>query len=95
MVFFLVSGYVITHVLQTEQSLEFLVKRIFRIFPLYIFAVLFQYSFIYFNNHAAVNLKTLILQLLLVGDFFQTPYSRVDSSCRNLILLFYVPHAPF
>ncbi|KTC85483.1 acyltransferase family protein [Legionella drozanskii] len=72
-VFFLVSGYVISHVLQTEQPLEFLIKRIFRIYPLYIFAVLFQYSLLYFVNPAALNLKIIIQQLLLVGDFFQTP----------------------
>ncbi|PJE18143.1 MAG: hypothetical protein CK430_00640 [Legionella sp.] len=74
-VFFLVSGYVITHVLQKEQPLEFLVKRIFRIYPLYIFSVLLQYSFLYSVNPAIVNLQTIIPQLLLIGDFFQTPYS--------------------
>ncbi|KTD39102.1 acyltransferase [Legionella nautarum] len=74
-VFFLVSGYVITHVLQTEQPLEFLVKRIFRIYPLYIFAVLLQYSLLYSAHPGIINLQIIIPQLLLVGDFFQTPYS--------------------
>ena len=39
-VFFLTSGYIITHVLQKEETAEFIVKRIFRIYPLYIFAVI-------------------------------------------------------
>ena len=34
-VFFITSGYIITHVLQTESSPDFLIKRLFRIYPLY------------------------------------------------------------
>jgi len=39
-VFFITSGYVITHVLQSERTTEFLIKRFFRIYPLFIFAVI-------------------------------------------------------
>lgn len=72
-VFFLVSGYIITHVLQTEKPLEFLIRRIFRIYPLFIFAVLFQYCLIVFVSHGQIDFKTLIVWLLLVGDFFNAP----------------------
>lgn len=41
-VFFLTSGYIITHVLSTEKPIEFLIKRAFRIYPLYAFAVIMQ-----------------------------------------------------
>jgi len=73
-VFFLVSGYIITHVLQTEQAGEFLIKRSFRIYPLYIVAVLAQYVPLAVIGHAP-SLSTLLPQLLLVGDFFGTPYA--------------------
>lgn len=38
--FFLISGFVITHVSQRESLFEFVIKRCFRIFPLYIVAIL-------------------------------------------------------
>lgn len=73
-VFFLVSGYIITHVLQTEQTVDFLIKRIFRIYPLYIVAVLAHYITLA-NVGQAPSLSTLLLQLSLMGDFFSTPYA--------------------
>lgn len=73
-VFFLVSGYIITHVLQTGQTVEFLIKRTFRIYPLYIVAVLAQYIPLVIVGHAP-SLSTLLLQLSLMGDFFSTPYA--------------------
>jgi peptidoglycan/LPS O-acetylase OafA/YrhL len=73
-VFFLVSGYIITHVLQTERTCQFLVKRAFRIYPLYIVAVLAQSISLTFVGRAP-SLSILVPQLLLVGDLFGTPYS--------------------
>ncbi|MBA2656656.1 MAG: acyltransferase [Tatlockia sp.] len=70
-VFFLVSGYVITHVLQNEEPLTFFFKRVFRIYPLYICAVLLQYKLL----HIPMTAHVLIPQLLLIGDFFDTPYT--------------------
>ncbi|WP_051555099.1 acyltransferase family protein [Legionella fairfieldensis] len=86
-VFFLISGYVITHVLQKEQPLEFFIKRIFRIYPLYIVAVLLQYWFM----HLPVTPHILIPQLLLLGDFFDTPHtlSGVEWTLR-IEVLFYI-----
>ncbi|MGQ3889253.1 acyltransferase family protein [Legionella sp. CNM-1927-20] len=72
-VFFLVSGYVITYVLQTELPLEFLVKRIFRIYPLFIIATLLQVFLNLIVDHIPPNYPVLIPQLLLIGDFFQAP----------------------
>ena len=73
-VFFLVSGYIITHVLQTEGEVEFLIKRLFRIYPLYIVAVLIWYVPLVIAGHGE-SFITLILQLTLLGDFFVTPYA--------------------
>ena len=79
-VFFFVSGYIITHVLQTEKTLEFVIKRIFRIYPLYMAAVLIQNSrsillCILSPHLISERLPTLLSQLFLVGDLFGTNYS--------------------
>lgn len=73
-VFFLVSGYIITQVLRTEQTGEFLVKRAFRIYPLYACAVLLQYCAMR-TTGSAPDIITLIQQLSLAGDLFRTPYA--------------------
>lgn len=74
LVFFLVSGYIIMHVLRTEKPGEFIWRRAFRIYPLYVFAVLMQY-FILMARESAPPLSVLIPQLLLIGDLFGTPYA--------------------
>ena len=74
MVFFFVSGYIITHVLQTEATMEFIVKRCFRIYPLYVVAVLVECLLRVADGHP-IHGWTLLAQLLLVGDLFGTPYS--------------------
>ena len=75
-VFFLSSGYIITHVLQVESPTEFLIKRFFRIYPLYVVAVILEW--VMWNNLNGVPfppLSILIPQVLLIGDFFQTPHA--------------------
>ena len=73
-VFFLTSGYIITHVLQNETTSEFIIKRIFRIYPLYIFAVIVEALLARIIDGVALpGLGTLIPRLLLMGDFFGTP----------------------
>lgn len=73
-VFFLTSGYIITHVLQSEAPADFLFKRIFRIYPLYIFAVAMELAFNVASGVALPDLATIIQRMLLIGDFFNTPY---------------------
>lgn len=70
-VFFLVSGYIITHILQTEKPLEFVIKRLFRIYPLYVASVLLAYLL----AGTVPNFSVLVPQLLLIGDVFHTPYA--------------------
>lgn len=75
-VFFLTSGYIIAHVLQMEAPLEFLIKRIFRIYPLYMVAVLLEWCmWHHLNNIPFPPFSVLVPQLLLIGDFFQTPHT--------------------
>ena len=74
-VFFLTSGYIITHVLRSESALEFAVKRLFRIYPLYMVAVALE---IVMNTYIflipAPSYSVIIQRMLLVGDLFDTPY---------------------
>jgi peptidoglycan/LPS O-acetylase OafA/YrhL len=75
-VFFLTSGYIISHVLQMESPMEFLIKRFFRIYPLYMVAVLLEWLMWNHLNHIPFPpLSVLIPQMLLIGDFFQTPHT--------------------
>lgn len=73
-VFFFVSGYIITHVLQTEQPAEFLIRRFFRIYPLYIVALAIHTVLLAMAD-AAPPVHILLLQALLIGDFFNAPNS--------------------
>jgi peptidoglycan/LPS O-acetylase OafA/YrhL len=72
-VFFLVSGYIITHVLLYENPIEFAIKRIFRIYPLYIVAVFLQLLLDIIDGDPIPHLGVIVSQLLLIGDFFKTP----------------------
>lgn len=75
-VFFFTSGYIITYVLQSEPTKEFVIKRIFRIYPLYIFAVIIETALQHFHDGTALPpLTTLAAKFLLIGDFTETPYS--------------------
>lgn len=74
-VFFLVSGYIIMHVLQNEKPLDFFVKRIFRIYPLLMIAVLLEAIYKYQTGDTSLEWRTLIPQMLLIGDFFGTQYA--------------------
>ncbi|MDB6070420.1 MAG: hypothetical protein JWL81_1591 [Verrucomicrobiales bacterium] len=89
-VFFLVSGYIITHVLKAEAPGSFLLRRVFRIYPLYVFAVLL-FHVLALRAGTAVGAGTLLLQLSLLGDFFGTPYALngVEWTLR-VELLFYL-----
>ena len=73
-VFFLISGYIITHVLQTEKTTEFVIKRLFRIYPLYVVAVLIQYVPVFFAGKTP-DLPHFLAQISLMGDFFGTSYT--------------------
>jgi len=96
-VFFITSGYIISHVLQKETTTAFIIKRIFRIYPLYIFAVLCE-TFIdwYFNGTSVPPISIMAPKLLLIGDFFDIPsaLNGVDWTLR-IEILFYVLMATF
>ncbi|WCM48973.1 acyltransferase [Pseudomonas sp. WJP1] len=96
-VFFLTSGYIITHVLQKETPTDFIIKRIFRIYPLFIFAVLSEtFMAWYFHETPVPPLSVMVPRLLLIGDFFDIPnaLAGVEWTLR-IEILFYILMATF
>lgn len=78
-VFFLTSGYIITHVIQTEKPTEFLIKRFFRIYPLYAAAIILEAVLERtINGLPFPPLSVLVPRLLLIGDYFSTPYALLN-----------------
>ena len=69
-VFFLVSGYIIAHVIQSERAGEFAIKRFWRIYPLYAVAVLAEMGVDAYQTNTFKPTIKLLPQLLLLGDFF-------------------------
>src|SRR3569623_80371 len=90
-IFFLVSGYIITHVLLRETGFTFLVRRFFRSYPLYVVAVLIQTAGGAWIHGESPTFTTVLLRLSLCGDFFQLPYTLggVEWTLR-MEVLFYV-----
>lgn len=91
-VFFLVSGYVITYAIQKESAEVFLGKRFFRIYPLFVFAVISEILFKYlFFGEYEINFLHLLGTLTLTGDLFGIQYALagVEWTLR-LEMMFYV-----
>jgi len=74
-VFFMISGYIILHVINYENPVEFIIKRFFRIYPLLILAIILEAILWYSLNSQPINYSNILLQASLFGDFFNTPYS--------------------
>lgn len=71
-IFFITSGYIILHVMQTETTKEFIIKRIFRVYPLFIFAVVLEAVLDrLIMDKPFADISTWIPRLLLLGDYFE------------------------
>ncbi len=86
-VFFLVSGYVITAAAENDYPVSFFIRRVFRIYPLYIVAVLSQF---YLMDGAIPAWPELWPRLSLLGDFTHTDQvlNGVDWTLRIEILFY-------
>jgi len=96
-VFFLTSGYIISHVIQFEKPTEFLIKRFFRIYPLYAAAIVLEAVMERtINGLPFPPLSVFVPRLLLIGDFFSTPYALLNVEWTLRIeVMFYVFMAAF
>lgn len=88
-VFFLISGYIITSNLNQKSCSHFLIKRFFRLYPLYWCAVFIQWVLL-FKQGNQPSATTLLKQLSLLGDFWGAPYSLsgVEWTLRTEILFY-------
>lgn len=90
--FFFTSGYIITHVVMRESVVDFALRRCFRIYPLFWFAVLMEV--VLDKNVLGIDYPdaiVIIQRMLLIGDFTDTPYglAGVEWTLR-IELMFYV-----
>jgi peptidoglycan/LPS O-acetylase OafA/YrhL len=87
-VFFLVSGYIIFTVSERESPGTFLVRRLFRIYPLYIVAVILQFAI---TDRSIPPWESLRPRLSLLGDFTGTDHvlNGVDWTLR-IEFVFYI-----
>lgn len=91
-VFFLISGYIISHAIQNDNAFEFLFKRFFRIYPLFILAVIIEIiCHRFFFGQWNTTFSNFIATITLTGDLFNTPYALagVEWTLR-LEVLFYL-----
>jgi peptidoglycan/LPS O-acetylase OafA/YrhL len=65
-VFFLISGFIITHVSQRETLKEFVVKRCFKIFPLYILAIMLS-IFLLDEVYSQFSIEAMFTNMLLIN----------------------------
>lgn len=70
--FFLVSGFVITHVAYRERPVEFVVRRIFRIYPPLVVAILISVLILRHQKDLTFSVTEVLVSFTLL-NYFQTP----------------------
>lgn len=69
-IFFLISGFVIPFSLQKKSTLNFLISRFLRIYPVFIVSALFTLWVMYIKNSLNLNLTEIFLDLTIFGQWF-------------------------
>jgi peptidoglycan/LPS O-acetylase OafA/YrhL len=89
--FFLVSGYVITKALTRENFTQFIFSRFFRIYPSLWLALAVYWLFQANGTLTAPTMASMVSSMSLFGDFFQTPnqLNGVDWTLRVEILFYF------
>ena len=90
-IFFLISGFIITHVGQRESRLQFAVKRVLRIYPPLIVAILVIVGITVVQGRELDTLGTYLRSFTLV-NYFSVPQTVVHGAAWTLVveMLFYV-----
>lgn len=88
--FFLISGYIITHVALRESRFIFFVKRLFRIYPPLIFSLFFIFIYGIFNG-IEYGFKDFISSATLL-NYFKVPQNPINGVAWTLAIemLFYL-----
>ncbi len=89
-VFFLISGFVITHVAQRESQLQFAVKRVLRIYPPLIASILLIVAISFIQGTPRFSIGE-YLQSFTLANYFRVPGFEVSGVAWTLVIemLFY------
>lgn len=82
LIFFLISGFIITHVSLRESAYEFVVKRLFRIFPPLVVSFIIVYITVSFCLHYSLSLP------------FGMGYHSLSDYIQSLFLINYINDTP-
>jgi peptidoglycan/LPS O-acetylase OafA/YrhL len=83
--FFLVSGYIITHVASSESRIEFLIKRLCRIYPPLILSILVALLFSKWTGVVVPDIKSIFLNFSLF-NYFQIPQVIIQGVAWSLVI---------
>jgi peptidoglycan/LPS O-acetylase OafA/YrhL len=88
-IFFIISGFIMTHVVQREPQFEFAVKRIFRVYPPAVAAIAVAVAVAYVVDGPAAKLpaRDIILEMSLFGSQF---VADAPTYTLTMELMFYV-----
>ena len=80
MVFFLISGFIITHVARSENPLRFCIRRVFRIYPAYWLVVFAVFAFGLFDSpfdYSALQNWRNVLRIATITNYLHDPQNTV------------------
>ncbi|NCB77688.1 MAG: acyltransferase [Negativicutes bacterium] len=85
--FFLISGYIITYIMQRETRVVFLIKRLFRIYPPLIVSI---FLILVFTEHS-YTLRDIVYSSALI-NYFMIPQNPVNGVAWTLVIemMFYI-----
>ena len=97
LIFFLISGYIVTHASMSESRLSYLTKRVFRIFPPLLFALAVLWVLMHAMVALGFQLRTFeggppvrwLLSVLLVDGFIPGPMILSVTWTLSVEILFY------
>ncbi|BAN01264.1 acyltransferase family protein [Ilumatobacter coccineus] len=90
-VFFLISGFVITHVAQRETRLQFAVKRVLRIYPPLIVSILLIIAIAFIQGTQRLSIGE-YAQTMTLANYFRVPTFVANAVAWTLVIemLFYI-----
>ncbi len=83
--FFLVSGYIITHVASSESKIEFLIKRLCRIYPPLIVSILVALLFSKWTGLVIPDIQSIFLSFTLL-NYFHIPQVIIQGVAWSLVI---------
>lgn len=95
LIFFLATGYLISMMLEKYTPVEFLINRLFRIFPTLIFAVLLNSLFVYLTQGITFSIQSIFVSITLTFSIFSIPATMGILWTLLIEVVFYIIAAMF